>query len=90
MIQELNGHGMGRHSCMEILALGCRDITALADFLGDKTYLMGEQPCTLDAVAYAFLANLLWAPVESVLKQHAQKYPQLKRYCQHMKSRYYA
>lgn len=90
MAKELHGHGMGRHSQEEIHSLGCRDLTALADFLGDKPYLMGEQPCSLDAVAYGFLANLLWVPLESALKQHAQKYPQLERYCQRMKSRYYA
>jgi glutathione S-transferase len=81
---------MGRHSKKEIHALGCRDITALADFLGHKPYLMGEQPCSLDAVAYSFLANLLWVPLESALKQHAQQYAQLERYCRRMKSRYYA
>jgi glutathione S-transferase len=90
MAKELHGHGMGRHSREEVHALGCCDITALADFLGDKPYLMGEQPCSLDAVAYGFLANLLWVPVESSLKQHAQQYPQLERYCARMKSRYYA
>jgi glutathione S-transferase len=89
MAQELKGHGMGRHSREEIHALGCQDITALADFLADKPYLMGEQPCSLDAVAYGFLANLLWVPLESTLKKQAQKYPQLERYCQRMKSRYY-
>jgi glutathione S-transferase len=89
MAKELNGHGMGRHSREEIYALGCRDLTALADFLGDKPYLMGEQPCSLDAVAYGFLANLLWVPLESALKHHAQTYPHLERYCQRMKSRYY-
>jgi glutathione S-transferase len=90
MAKELHGHGMGRHSQEEIHSLGCRDLTALADFLGDKPYLMGEQPCSLDAVAYGFLANLLWVPLESALKQHAQKYPQLERFCERMKSRYYA
>lgn len=89
MAKELYGHGMGRHSREEIYALGCRDLTALADFLGDKPYLMGEQPCSLDAVAYGFLANLLWVPLESALKHHAQTYPHLERYCQRMKSRYY-
>jgi glutathione S-transferase len=89
MAKELHGHGMGRHSREEIYALGCRDLTALADFLGDKPYLMGEQACSLDAVAYGFLANLLWVPLESELKQHARKYPQLERYCLRMKSRYY-
>ena len=90
MAKELNGHGMGRHSREEIHTLGCRDLTALADLLGDKPYLLGEQPCSLDAVAHGFLANLLWVPLESVLKLHAQNYPQLERHCQRMKSRYYA
>ena len=90
MAKELHGHGMGRHSLEEIDALGCRDITALADFLGDKPYFMGEQPCSLDAVAYGFLPNLLWVPRESPLKQHARKYPQLEAYCQRMRGRYYA
>lgn len=90
MAKELHGQGMGRHSQEEIHALGCADITALADFLADKPYMMGEQPCSLDAVAYGFLPNLLEVPLESALKQHAKKYPQLERYCQRMKSRYYA
>jgi glutathione S-transferase len=90
MVKELHGHGMGRHSREEIYALGCGDLTALADFLGDKPYLMGEQPCALDAVAYGFLANLLWVPLESPLKQHAKTYPQLERFCERMRARYYA
>lgn len=89
MRQELHGHGMGRHSPPEVYAIGQRDITALADFLGDKPFFMGEAPCTLDACAYAFLANVLWVPVESPLKQHAQRFPQLEAYCQRMRSRYY-
>lgn len=89
MARELNGHGMGRHSREEIHALGCRDISALADFLGNKFYLMGEQPCSLDAVAYGFLANILWVPLESALKRQSQKHPGLERYCQRMKARYY-
>ena len=89
IIKELHGQGMGRHSREEIMAIGKRDISALADFLSDKPYFMGEQPCSLDASAYAFLANLLWVPLESELKLHARKYPQLEAYCQRMRSHYY-
>ncbi len=89
MRKQLHGHGMGRHREADIYAIGQRDITALADFLGDKPYFLGETPCSLDATAYAFLANLLWVPVESPLKQHARQYPQLEAYCQRMRSRYY-
>lgn len=87
--QQLHGHGMGRHSAQEIHAIGQRDITALADFLGHKRYFLGDQPCSLDASAYAFLANILWTPLESALKQHAVRYPQLEAYCQRMRSQYY-
>ncbi len=88
--KELYGHGMGRHTREEIVAIGMKDLTAAADFLGDKPYFMGAQPSSLDATAYAFLANLLWAPLETPLKSHAQKYPQLEAYCRRMKARYYA
>jgi glutathione S-transferase len=89
IIKQMHSHGMGRHSEAEIHAIGKRDITALADFLADKPFFMGDEPCSLDATAYGFLANLIWPPVESTLKQHAMKYPQLEAYCQRMRSRYY-
>lgn len=90
MRREMHGHGMGRHTADEIVAIGRRDVTALADFLDAKPYFMGEQPCSLDATAYAFIANVLWPPVDSALKQHARQYPQLEAYCQRMRARYYA
>ena len=89
VVKELHGHGMGRHARDEIVAVGMKDLTAAADFLGDKPYFMGAQPSSLDATAYAFLANVLWAPYEMPLKSHAQKYPQLEAYCRRMKQRYY-
>jgi glutathione S-transferase len=88
--KELWGHGMGRHSIEEIQAIGRADLTALADFLGDKPYFMGAQPTSLDASAYSFLANLLWVPLEMPLKAHAQRYPQFESYCRRIRDRYYA
>jgi glutathione S-transferase len=89
LIRQLHGHGMGRHSRQEILDIGKRDITALADYLASKPYFMGSKPCSLDASVYAFLANLVWPPVESELKQHAKHYPQLQAYCHRMRQQYY-
>ena len=89
LLAEMRGHGMGRHSVAEIQAIGCRDVTAVADFLADKPYMLGEQPSSLDATAHAFLANLLWAPVDSPLQRHARTRPTLEAYCQRMKARYF-
>jgi len=87
--KELHGHGMGRHTREEIVAIGIKDLTAAADFLGDKPYFMGARPSSLDATAYAFLANILWIPLETPLKSWALKSPQLEAYCRRMKTRYY-
>jgi hypothetical protein len=87
---EMRGHGMGRHGAAEIHAIGCRDVTAVADFLADKPFMLGESPTSLDATAHAFLANLLWAPVDSPIQRHARARPTLEAFCQRMKARYFA
>lgn len=88
--RELHGHGMGRHTRDEIMTIGCRDLTAVADLLGDKPYLMGSEPTSLDATGYAFLANVLWIPLDSPLKSHAESRANLGAYCARMKARYFA
>ena len=90
MRREMLGHGMGRHSRDDIYAIGCRDITALSRLLGGQRYFMGEQPSSLDATTYAFIANVLWVPVASPLLDEAKKHPNLEAYCQRMKTRYFA
>ncbi len=90
MRAQIRGHGMGRHSAQEIHAVGCRDVTAIADFLSDNPYMLGQQPTSLDATAHAFLANLLWAPFDSPIQRHALARPTLQAYCQRMKARYFA
>ena len=89
MRKEIWGHGMGRHSREEIFAIGQADITALAEFLADKPYFLGAEPTSLDATAYAFLANVLWCPLETPIKAHAMTRSNLESYCQRMKARYY-
>lgn len=90
MRRELHGHGMGRHSQEEIVALANADVAALASHLGDKSYMMGERPCTLDAIAHAFLANLLWVPLQhNPIQAHALTHANLEAYCRRMKARYF-
>src|ERR1700730_17599505 len=88
--KEIWGHGLGRHSQDEIYIVGCAEITALADYLGEKPFFHGDKPTTLDAVAYAFIANFIWVPIESPVKQHALKYHNLEAYCRRMKEKFYA
>jgi glutathione S-transferase len=88
--RQLHGHGMGRHSREEIYALGRADIAALSDWLGDKPFFMGAQPTSLDATAYAFLANLLWVPLDTPLTRAARERQNLVGYCDRVKTRYFS
>lgn len=88
--KQLHAQGTGRHSREQICAIGCRDVMALAELLGDQSYFLGDAPSSIDATAYAFLANLLWAPFDNPIRVQAQKQRHLEQYCQRMKARYYA
>jgi len=89
-LQALHGQGTGRHTAAEVYALGNADLTALSDALADRPYFLGEQPTSLDAAAYALLANLLWVPIDSPLTRHARALGNLGAYAERMKRRYYA
>ena len=88
--RQLHGQGMGRHSREDIYAIGCRDVTALAQLLGEQEYFLGSEPSSIDATAYAFMANLLWAPFDTPIRAHAAQCANLEAYCRRMKARYYA
>ena len=64
-------------------------MAAIAGVLGEREFLLGGQPSTIDAAGYAFLANLLWVPVESPVRDEAREHGNLEAYCQRMKARYY-
>lgn len=90
VIQNLQGHGMGRHTEVEIYQIAALDIQALSDFLQDKPYFMGDQPTTLDASAYSCLANILNDTLTSPLRDKAMQLENLVIYCDRMHKTYYA
>lgn len=87
--RDLHGHGLGRHEQDEIYAFAVRDITALADWLGEQAFFMGAQPTAVDAAAYAFLANILAPTLDNELRRAAQHHANLVAYVDRMAARYY-
>jgi glutathione S-transferase len=73
VLRQLRGHGLGLHTGDEIHAIGRRDVGALADFLGDKPFLMGASATSIDATAYGLLANIMNVPIASPVKDDALK-----------------
>jgi len=89
-MRDLYGQGIGRHSREEVIALGQSNIRALSDFLSDQPYLMGDEPTSLDAVAYGMLSNLIEAEIDSPLKDFALGFDNLVAYFGRMRDRYWS
>jgi glutathione S-transferase len=87
---QLRGHGIGLHTRDEIHAIGRKDIGAIADFLGEKPFLMGRAATTVDAVAYGLLPNVVHAPIASPIKDAALARGNLVAYVERMRSAYFA
>lgn len=89
ILDQLHGHGMGRHTQEEAYSIGIADLRAISDYLGDKPFFMGEQLTTVDATLYATLANIIEVPIACSVKEFGQSRENLVRYCQRMGERFF-
>ena len=78
--KALYAQGMGRHSRAEIMQLASRDLEALAVQLGDKPWLMGDQPCGADASVWAMVSGSLCPHFDGDLRKAAERFANLKDY----------
>lgn len=78
--RNLLGQGFGRHTRADIEKLMVHGINALADFLGDKPFLMGAEPCGADATAFAWAGSFLCPLFEGPILETARARPNLVAY----------
>lgn len=81
--------GTGRFSKEEILQKGYKTLDALAIFLAEKKYFHGDELTTIDATAFAFLANIVWQPYDEPLKIHLRKHKNILLFCERMWNTFY-
>lgn len=89
MKRELYDQGIGRHTQEEIYKLGIDDLKALNAILSQQEFLLGAEPTSSDAIAYAFIANVIVPPVVSPLKDYVKSQKCFIEYCDRMKARFY-
>ncbi len=87
--RRLIGHGLGRHSKVQIAELGIRDLNSLSALLGDKPYLMGHAPCGADATVFAFVTSILTPDLKSTMRIAAAELRNLVAYRDLMAARYF-
>jgi glutathione S-transferase len=83
------GHGLGRHKHEEIMDLADRSLAALSIILGDKPYVMGEDPTGVDATATAMIAAALTPFFTGELRRRAERHANLIAYRDRLFAQYY-
>jgi glutathione S-transferase len=89
MRRNLWGQGLGRHAEDELTQLGERAIVSLADYLGDKPYLMGERVCGADAAVFPFVAGFLSRTFKTPIRTAVEQRANLVAYGDRMMRQYY-
>ena len=59
-----------------------RDLDALAELLGDRPFLLGEAPRTIDCTVFGFLEATLGFPLEGPLRKRGESHANLVAYRQ--------
>lgn len=78
--RDLYGQGLGRHEQADSDYLINRDIDSLATFLGDKPWLLGNEPTTADASVWPAVAGILCSRFETPIRTHAERHANLLAY----------
>ena len=85
--------GMGRHTWEELDAIAADDLKALSDFLGEKPYLMGFKPSTVDCSLFGHLCQVIYAtdgddnPLRKAINEDSLK--NLRDYVERMKREFW-
>ena len=88
--KKVKAQGMGMHTPEEVSQFGCADLKVLSDMLADKPFFFGDEPTTLDVVAFAHLAQILYIDKDtpySLRDYMAENCPNLVGHCSRMKER---
>ncbi|NRG18921.1 glutathione S-transferase family protein [Rhizobiales bacterium] len=78
--EKLAAHGLGLHEQTAIYDAGRRDLDAIAGYLDDKAFFLGDEPTTIDATIVGLLSNILNPAFTSPLRSYAETVPAFRAY----------
>lgn len=83
-------HGTGRNTEEEVEFIARKLTDAMSDLLGDKPYIFGDRPSSLDANMYAGLVHVMFTPFPSPIGQYCRSKPNLVGFTDRIFDRYYS
>jgi glutathione S-transferase len=79
--QRYHYQGIGRYEPQDVYKRGIADLAAVASLIGERGFLFGPQPTSIDAGIYGFVANIYFYEIDTPLKQFVVSHPNLVRHC---------
>jgi len=73
--------GIGRYAPEAAYARGLADLSVLADLIPTMGYIHGENPTSIDASIYGFIANIYFYEIDTPLRQFVVTHENLVRHC---------
>ncbi len=89
VVKALKGQGISRHTNEEIQQILRSSLQSLSDLLGSRNYFFGDKPSSLDATAFAFLAQFILVDLDDQYNQIAREYKALVSYCDRINAEFY-
>ena len=88
---KANAHAQGtaRLTPEERSAASIADWNAVSEVLGDKPYLLGDEPHSVDCTVYGFLIQALWAPYDTPMQRHTRADARLVAYAERFRARWW-
>jgi len=89
MREDMELHGIGRHTPDEVQLLGLADIKAIEQLLGEQAYLFGEQPSDVDASVFGIMAQFIVPPLQCAISDYARDSEVLRGYTDRILQSYF-
>ena len=87
--EDMELHGIGRHTPDEVQHIGVLDVKALEEMLGDKKYLIDDRAREVDASVFGILVQYIVPPLECAISDYARSSSTLTGYCENILQRFF-
>jgi len=81
--------GTGRHTYEEVVSMMTESMMSLSKIIGNKKFLLGDEPCEDDAAIFGLMAPGLWSSPGAPFHDVFKKCPNLVEYTERIKELYW-
>lgn len=82
----ITSRALAAYAPEDAYARGMADLDAVAGLLGDRSFMFGPRPGSVDAGMYGFVANIHYYDIDTPLKRHLQARTNLVEHCQALRA----